>query len=160
MQKLLQSFYTIRFPDCDPFGHLNNSRYIDYLLNAREDHLKDFYQLSLDSFYKKGLGWMVSSHQIHYVRPALYNERVCIQSLLIGMGESHLLVEMTMWDESLKICKAILWTRFVAVNLKTGRKEIHEPEFAEFAKSVLHAEIDLESGPEKRMAVLLTAPKV
>ncbi len=25
----------IRFQDCDPFGHLNNARYIDYFVNAR-----------------------------------------------------------------------------------------------------------------------------
>ena len=29
-----------RFSDCDPFGHLNNARYIDYFINAREDHLR------------------------------------------------------------------------------------------------------------------------
>ena len=157
MEKLLQSFYTIRFPDCDPFGHLNNSRYIDYMLNAREDHLRDYYNLNLDSYYKQGLGWMVNSHQIHFARPALYNEKVCIQSCLIDAGESHLLVEMTMWDESLKTCKAILWTRFVSVNLKTGRKEKHSAEFSEFANSVLLEGIALDGGPEKRITALTAA---
>ena len=117
MEKLLQSFYTIRFPDCDPFGHLNNSRYLDYLLNAREDHLRDGYQMDLAALYKEGLGWMVNSHQVQFLRPALYNERVCIRSCLIGAGESHLQVEMTMWDENIKTCKALLWTKFTHVNL-------------------------------------------
>lgn len=31
----------IRFIDCDPIGHLNNSKYLDYMLNAREDHVED-----------------------------------------------------------------------------------------------------------------------
>jgi len=158
MQKLLQSFYTIRFPDCDPFGHLNNSRYIDYMLNAREDHLKDFYQMSLDTFYKEGLGWMVNSHQIFFIRPAIYNERVAIQSCLIDSGESHLLVEMTLWDEALKTCKAILWTKFVHVNLKTGRKEKHNAEFSDFVKTVLVDGVDLEGGPQKRLLVLSSVP--
>ena len=30
---------TVRFQDCDPFGHLNNARYIDYFLNARQDQI-------------------------------------------------------------------------------------------------------------------------
>jgi acyl-CoA thioesterase FadM len=42
-----KSFYTVRFSDCDPMGHLNNARYIDYMLNAREDHLKQAYQINL-----------------------------------------------------------------------------------------------------------------
>ena len=37
MNKTPHSFYTIRFTDCDLFGHLNNGRYIDYLLNARKN---------------------------------------------------------------------------------------------------------------------------
>lgn len=157
MQKHPQSFYTIRFPDCDPFGHLNNSRYIDYLLNAREDHLRDFYDFKLDTVYKQGSGWMVVSHQVYYLRPAVYNEKVCIQSQLIDMSEGHLLVEITMWDESATTCKAILWTRFVPVNLKTGRKDKHLPEFMEFAQSLLVPGIDITAGPERRIAALVPA---
>ena len=43
MNKHPNSIYKIRFNDCDMFGHLNNARYIDYLINARQDHLKDEY---------------------------------------------------------------------------------------------------------------------
>ena len=35
----LESTTHIRFQDCDPFGHLNNAQYLDYFMNAREDHL-------------------------------------------------------------------------------------------------------------------------
>ena len=37
--------YKIRFNDGDLFGHLNNSRYLDYFINAREDHLKEYITL-------------------------------------------------------------------------------------------------------------------
>jgi YbgC/YbaW family acyl-CoA thioester hydrolase len=148
----LQSFYTIRFNDCDPFGHLNNSRYIDYMLNAREDHLKQFYQLGLDSFYKQGIGWVVSSHEIQYVRPANYNETVCIQSDLLEAGDNSLLVEMRMLDESGATLKALLWTRFTSVNIKTGKRENHSPEFAQFLKELVVTEIDPEEGMKKRLS--------
>ena len=39
LEKTIESKVKIRFPDCDPFNHLNNSKYIDYIINAREDHL-------------------------------------------------------------------------------------------------------------------------
>lgn len=154
MQQQPQSFYTIRFPDCDPFGHLNNSRYLDYFLNAREDHLRDFYEFRLDDFYKKGAGWMVVGHNIRYLRPAMYNETVCIRSQLIDAGESHLLVELTMWDQPENTCKAICWTQFVPVSLRTGKRDKHDAGFFEFAKSLLVEGIDLAGGTEKRAMAL------
>ena len=41
--KTPSSLFKIRFNDCDMFGHLNNARFIDYLINARQDHLKEHY---------------------------------------------------------------------------------------------------------------------
>ena len=52
MNKSPNSNYKIRFNDCDMFGHLNNSRYLDYLINAREDHLKDYYSFDFTEYYK------------------------------------------------------------------------------------------------------------
>src|ERR1700742_1316561 len=107
MEKYLESVYTVRFNDCDPFGHLNNSRYIDYLLNAREDHLRMHYDLTLDTWHKQGYGWVVGGHEIIYLKPARYNERIVIQSQLLEAGDSHLLVEASMTDENEQQLKAI-----------------------------------------------------
>ena len=52
MEKTPKSRDKIRFTDCDMFGHLNNSRYLDYLINAREDHLKDFYNFDFNQYYR------------------------------------------------------------------------------------------------------------
>lgn len=62
MEKVLESKVKIRFQDCDPFNHLNNSRYIDYFINAREDQLIKHYDLNVYEYVKKfGKGWVVSS---------------------------------------------------------------------------------------------------
>ncbi|MEI9912304.1 MAG: acyl-CoA thioesterase [Bacteroidota bacterium] len=132
MDQHLQSFYTVRFNDCDPFRHLNNARYIDYFLNAREDHLRDHYQMDLADFYSKGRGWVVMQHEIIYLRPASFNETICIRSGLLNAGNEHLLVEMLMLDANQKQLKALLHTRFVPVSLSTGKKEPHSTEFMEF----------------------------
>ncbi|MDP4264114.1 MAG: acyl-CoA thioesterase [Bacteroidota bacterium] len=132
MANYLQSFYSIRFGDCDPFSHLNNARYIDYLLNARQDHLRDYYQMDLADFYQKGRGWVVIQHEIVYLRPASFNELVCIRSGLLDAGPEHLKVEMLMLDSAQKQLKALMHTKFIPVSLTTGRKEPHTPEFMEF----------------------------
>ncbi|HYE55535.1 MAG TPA: acyl-CoA thioesterase [Chitinophagaceae bacterium] len=147
----LQSFYTIRFSDCDPFGHLNNARYIDYMLNAREDHLREHLQLGLDSFYKQGIGWVVTGHEILYIRPANYNERVCIQSDLIEAGDSNLLVEMRMLDETGSTLKAIMWSKFTCVNIKTGKRENHTPGFMEVLKEWVVTDINVSDGLKARL---------
>ncbi|HLX66453.1 MAG TPA: acyl-CoA thioesterase, partial [Puia sp.] len=93
MEKFPQSFYTVRFNDCDPLGHLNNSKYLDYFLNAREDHLKEHYDIDLKVWVQQGNAFVVTAHDIRYLRPATYNESVAIRTALIGWGDTTLLVE-------------------------------------------------------------------
>jgi len=155
LPSLLKSNYRVRFTECDPFGHLNNSRYVDYMLNAREDHLRDGYALLLSDFLKQGIYWVVSGHEIQYKRPAIYNEVVCIVSALIEAGEQHLRVESQMWNETQTELKAVLWTRFTVVDAKTGRKSGHPEEFMAFARSVLYNEAVIEEGLSARVQALL-----
>ena len=128
MEKFPQSFYPVRFSDCDPLGHLNNSKYIDYFLNAREDHLKEHYDIDLKVWVQQGNAFVVSAHEIRYLRPVTYNESVAIQSALIGWGDSSLLVEMTMFGRDRQL-KAILWTTFTRIHPATGKRMMHPPEF-------------------------------
>ncbi len=132
MKNYLQSMYVVRFSDCDPFGHLNNARYIDYFLNAREDHLRNNYQMNLSDFYKNGQGWVVLQHEIRYLRPASFNDKVCIRSGLIGAGPDFLQVEMIMLDEHQRQLKAVMHTKFVSVSTRTGKKQPHDEAFMNF----------------------------
>jgi len=52
MDKVLKSKVKIRFQDCDPFNHLNNSKYIDYFINAREEQILKHYDLDIFKLYK------------------------------------------------------------------------------------------------------------
>lgn len=143
MEKSPASFYTIRFSDCDPFGHLNNARYIDYFLNAREDHLKKAYQLDLKKFYHQGMSWLVGGHEINYLKPADYNETVRIETTLLGVAPDSLLVEMVMTDENQTHIKSVMHTRFIHVNLKTGKRDNHNDDFMQFAQSITTGKSDV-----------------
>lgn len=132
--KVFESEVLIRFPDCDPFNHLNNSRYIDYFINAREDHLSahgfNMYQLALE----KGLGWVVSLNQVAYLKPAFLNERVIIQSTMLWLKEKEVLIECRMWNKEKTILKSLLWSHCTHFNLKTQRSEVHSKELVDFFK--------------------------
>jgi acyl-CoA thioester hydrolase len=116
----------IRFPDCDPFNHLNNARYLDYFINAREDQVMqnlgiNFYQQAAET----GRSWVVYQNQIAYLQPALLMERVHIQSTILEFNSSDILVEFRMYDDAHANLKALLWTRFVHYDLKRGRRVAH-----------------------------------
>ena len=125
--KITESTHLVRFQDCDPFNHLNNSKYIDYFICAREDHLKDYYQFNIFEHAKNtGKSWVVGQNQIAYLSPALLMEKVIIQSSILEWNKYDILVEMQMWDEQRKKLKSLLWIRFVHYDLRTSKKIEHD----------------------------------
>lgn len=141
--KVIETFYLIRFQDCDPFGHLNNSKFIDYFINAREDHLLQFYEFDAYKYTKEtGNAWVVGEHQIKYFLPAILMENVIISSNILEWNSSDILLEMTMWDEKKTKLKSVIWTRFVHVNLTKMKKiehgELLNVKFANEAKPKIY----------------------
>ena len=157
MNKNPYSFYTVRFGDCDPLGHLNNARYLDYFINAREDHLKESYQMQISDFAHQGITWVAGRHEISYLRPASYSEVVFITSSIIQATTDGLLVEMLMMDEKQTHLKAFMWSKFIPINIKTGKKDMHPENFMEFAKSIERADVDIDGGYQKRLTDLAAA---
>ena len=131
--KTPESIALIRFPDCDPFNHLNNSRYIDYFINAREDHLQQHYSLNIYAYGKQhGKSWVVGQNQITYLKPAILMETVVIQSTILELTETDILVEMMMWNKDKTQLKAVLWSKFVHFNLLTQKRDTHSNELMEY----------------------------
>jgi acyl-CoA thioester hydrolase len=135
--KIWESKALIRFPDCDPFNHLNNARYIDYFINAREDHIMANTNLNIYHYAaQNGMGWVVSKNQIAYLKPAFLMETVLIDSTALHVGDREVIVEMKMWNEHKNKLKAVLWSNFVHINMKTQRPENHSRELLELFKPV------------------------
>ena len=126
LPKILESKTKIRFQDCDPFNHLNNAAYINYMINAREDQIEKHYGIDIFAMAKEiGQSWVVGSNQIAYLKPALLMEEVCIDSQIIKFSESELFVEIRMWNTNKTELKAILWSTFVHFDLLKQKRAIH-----------------------------------
>jgi len=151
--KIWESKVMIRFPDCDPFNHLNNARYIDYFINAREDHIIENLNLNIYQYAaQQGLGWVVSKNQIAYLKPAFLMETVVIDSTTLKLGEKDVLVEMKMWNERKDKLKSVLWSNFVHINMKTQRPENHSNELIELFRpfeDVLSSEMNFDERVEQ-----------
>ena len=128
LPQLLSSTAIIRFQDCDPYSHLNNGRYIDYFMNAREDQVWKAYDFNIYDYSRNtGLGWVVTQNQIAYVRPALLMEEVTIESQLIDTKPKFLHVEMRMYDTE-RTLKSLLWAQFIHIDIRKGKSTEHGPE--------------------------------
>jgi len=137
--KLLESKVKIRFQDCDPFNHLNNAAYLNYLINAREDQVLEQYGLDIYNMAKtNGISWVTASNQITYIKPAFLMEEVVIDSQLLLVKNSSIKVELRMWNKDKTEIKAVMWSTFVHFNLLKQRTEKHSEELMELFNTVVN----------------------
>ena len=133
LAKTLESRMKIRFHDCDPFNHLNNSRYLDYIITARGDQLIENYNFDIYKLARtEGIGWVSAQTYISYIAPAFLMEEVVIQTQLVAFTEKTLLVEALMLNHDKSILKAAVWTRLAHFNLKTQKSHPHSEELMQF----------------------------
>jgi acyl-CoA thioester hydrolase len=137
LKKVLESKAKIRFQDCDPFNHLNNASYLNYMINAREDQLIKYYEVDIYNMaQEQGVSWVTGSNQIAYLKPALLMEEVVIQTQLIKYSNKHLQVEMRMYNADKSQLKAIMWSSFVHFNFTRNSVQNHTEEFMQLFKNV------------------------
>lgn len=154
-----ESKLIVRFQDCDPFRHLNQSRYLDYFVNAREDQLREHYGLDIYKFaMENGAGWMVVRNQIAYLRQVMVNEIVLIQTHVIEYDLQNVTVEMIMWDEHKVRPKALLWATFAYVNMQEGKRANHSEDIMEFYRRIKFTSGEPQTF-DQRVATLLAAGK-
>lgn len=139
LPKVLESTTKIRFQDCDPFNHLNNASYLNYLINGREDQLIEYYNIDIYKMAREhGKSWVVGAHQIAYIKPAFLMEEVVINSQLLEFNATSLKVEIRMWNKSKTEIKAVLWSSFVHFNLLKQAREEHSSGLMELFQTVVN----------------------
>ncbi len=145
ISKILESKTRVQYQDCDPFNHLNNSKYIDYIMAARTEQLLHEYGFNTSELLQKlGIGWVAAQTQISYFYPASWMEVVTIESSLIQFSESSLLVEAIMWDEAKTKIKSVMWAKLVHFDIKTQKSNKHT---VELMKLFNEAHFQLDDNP-------------
>lgn len=127
----------IDFQDCDPFGHLNNVKYLNYIMAARTAHLKEAYGFDIYAHTRDtGNGWVVGTTHISYLHPAHYNEQVVIETRLLHADNYRIVPEAVMLSEDLNRVHAVAWVEFVYINVAKGRPQKHGDELLSFLRSL------------------------
>lgn len=137
--KTLESQTRIQYHDCDPFNHLNNSRYIDYLMGTRTEQLLNHYGFNTAELaQQQNIGWVTALTQISYFYPASWMEIVTIETRLIQYSEGSVLFEAIMWDENKSKLKAVMWSKLVHFDIKEQRSKKHSEELMQLFQQVIH----------------------
>lgn len=137
LPKELESTVLIRFHDCDPFGHLNNTHYINYFMDARLDQVATAYDLNiLERVHTDNENWFVTKTQIQYLLPARFNEQVRIRTCLIGFTERVTTIEGQMISFDGTRLLAMVWTDFMFVDTITGHPKRHSLELMDFFRVI------------------------
>lgn len=68
---------TVRWHECDTYGHVNNAVYLHYLETARHEYLKEL-GLSFSELRAAGVGLWVARVSIDYRSPAVPDEELRI----------------------------------------------------------------------------------
>jgi acyl-CoA thioester hydrolase len=149
-----QTKYTIHANDCDILGHLNNAKYVELFHSAREDHLIDIYGYDMAALVRYEAGFVVGSQQIFYFRSAVCYERVIIQSSVIKLEDTKIMVEFVMFNETKTEIKSIMWTEYISIRKSTGKTGDIPEERKEFFKNLLNTKVIIEDGILKRHKAL------
>lgn len=149
MEKEISSLVKVRFSDCDPIGHLNNVKYIEYMLNAREDHVESFYGFTYEDYIKKtGCTWITVQNEIAYLKEIKANTKVQISSKSIEVSDRIDKVELLMKSEDGKTIHAVMWMTVIYFNMKTRKSEVQPDDLkALFNKTLV--ELDQKTFEER-----------
>lgn len=138
MKQILETKTKVRFQDCDPFNHLNNAKYLDYFMNAREDQLLEHYSIDIFKLARTEFkSWVVTSNQIVYLKPSFTMENIVIESQLIHYTDKSLKVEMRMYNENKTELKSLYWVSFVHFDLKSQRPLVHSEDLMQLFENVV-----------------------
>ncbi|MCU0326358.1 MAG: acyl-CoA thioesterase [Spirosomaceae bacterium] len=144
--KITESRAIIRFQDCDPLQHLNNSKYFDYYFNAREDQVAKLYGFKFSEVFKNyRTSWVVYQHQIAYLRPANVSEWIRIYSRIIYFDADTLVTEYFMTDDSKNELKNVMWTTSKYISVESGKRVPHQKYVTDYLAATCETGVDFKN---------------
>lgn len=117
--------------DIDGFGHVNNVRYIDWVLDAAWAH-SNALGMTMDDYRRIGVGCVVHRHEFSYVAPVLEGEEVVIATWIdetdgrLRMTRAY---DMRRAGDGGAVFRGR--THFVTIDMATGKPARMPKEFAE-----------------------------
>jgi acyl-CoA thioester hydrolase len=115
------SIVPVQFRDCDPYGHLHNSAYLDYAIEARTEHIATHYGVDYTRWNATtGLAMVVTANDARYVRPVRVGARLRIVTQIIRCDRKRVTIEARLSDAASGTLAAVVWTTLRFVTIRDG----------------------------------------
>jgi YbgC/YbaW family acyl-CoA thioester hydrolase len=119
----------VRFSDLDPYGHVNSTHYLDYVISARWAYAREHLGVTDKLFAEKRTGFYLTRAEMAFKRPIAGAAGTIVASSFVqDLADSRLIVpyELRSADESVLHSSGTL--EFCVIDLGTG-KPISFPEW-------------------------------
>lgn len=127
MEKQTFAVFTSEIPvrpdDIDMNNHVHNSKYLDLVLAARYQQMKNNYGMSMDEFIARGFGWVVNTCFIQYKRPLFLGDVAIVKTSIDSYGTTGVKVRFEIIRKESGKLSADGYFDYTMINLKTGRAE-------------------------------------
>ncbi|HEX3074175.1 MAG TPA: acyl-CoA thioesterase [Ignavibacteriales bacterium] len=109
----------VRPDDIDMNNHVHNSKYLDYVLTARYEQMRENYKMPMSDFTALGYGWVVSSAQINYKRAVKLGDKIAVRTQVGGINGAQVTINFSIFfKENEKVASEgiIIYTLVSAVS--------------------------------------------
>jgi acyl-CoA thioester hydrolase/thioesterase-3 len=113
----------VRPDDIDMNQHVHGSRYFDYVLAARYEQMARCYKMSMEEFFKAGLGWFTRTAHIEYKRPLRLGDFFRVRTWVQEIVRDGVRVDFEILKKSNNKLSCEGWFHYTMVKLATGRAE-------------------------------------
>ena len=113
--------YRVRPDDIDMFQHVHNSRYFDYVMAARYDHMNQFYGMSMEEFITQGYGWVVRTAHVEYKRAMVMGQEFMVETGIVSINSKGCRVsfEIKILETGKIACDG--WFDYILIDINTKK---------------------------------------
>ena len=111
----------IRFSDLDPYGHVNSTHYLDYVISARWQFAKESLNVTDRSLIDKGVGFYLAKAQMAFKRPIAGAGAIIATSHVKEIADARLFVPFEIRSADDKTLHSDGLLEFLVVDLSTNK---------------------------------------
>jgi acyl-CoA thioester hydrolase/thioesterase-3 len=116
-----ESEIKVRPDDIDLNNHLHSTKYLDYMLAARFEQMRDGYKMPMEDFNARGFNWVANTFHIEYKRTMKLGDTAIVRTQIGELGSVSVNVLFTITNKATKKVCAEGYGNFMLISLASGR---------------------------------------
>jgi YbgC/YbaW family acyl-CoA thioester hydrolase len=112
---------SVRFADLDPYGHVNATNYLDYVVTARWAYAKERFDVTDKTFIERKVGFFMTRADQSFKRPIVGVQKVVASSFVREVADAKLWVPYTLKSLDGKTTFSEGTLEFMCIDLTTNK---------------------------------------